>query len=55
MSDSRLAVVATGNAFDGITLLGPFLDAEVANEWADREVNRNQEWTVVFIEPVETY
>jgi hypothetical protein len=43
-------VVATGNAFDGLTLLGPFDTKEEALEYAKANIHRDMEWRVVGIE-----
>jgi hypothetical protein len=39
-------IVATGNAFDGLRLHGPFTDSGDAEFWAQDECG-NQEWTIV--------
>ena len=43
-----MTVIATGNPFDGVTLYGPFDDAEHAMLWADANV-RDEGWRVVKI------
>jgi hypothetical protein len=32
-------IVVAGNPIDGVMLYGPFNDAEVANDWADKYLN----------------
>lgn len=49
---SQLVLVAQGNAFDGLTLHGPFTDAEWAGDWATHKL-RNEEWHIVFVTPLE--
>ena len=45
-------VLAVGNAFDGISLYGPFNNGEEASEYAERHA-REDDWHVVpIIEPV---
>jgi hypothetical protein len=40
----RRDIIATGNIFDGITLIGPFSNRDDAIEWAEDELGRNQDW-----------
>jgi hypothetical protein len=42
-------VVAVGNAFDGVTLYGPFHDANEAIEYAEKNVS--SEWSTVVVVP----
>jgi hypothetical protein len=49
--DTQFAV-ALGNAFDGITLYGPFEDHEEAIEWAS-ENDGGKPWEVVTLESVD--
>lgn len=41
-------VVAVGNAFDGMSLFGPFDSTDDASDWAGTNL-RNEEWLVVSI------
>jgi len=43
-------VVAYGNPFDGVQLVGPFSDGNEAGEWADVAL-RDTEWWLVGLEP----
>ena len=45
-------IVAIGDAFDGITLYGPFDECEDATEWADNHTE-DREWTVVQINAID--
>ena len=38
-------VIAVGNPFDGLSLYGPFMTAEEAGDWADRNIDDT--WQVV--------
>lgn len=40
-------IVATGNAFSGLILWGPFEEYEDAEKWAK---NTNEEYNIVFVE-----
>ena len=42
-------VIATGNAFDGLELTGPFYDHEAAVQFAEDGRNSCDEWSVVKI------
>ena len=44
-------VVAIGNPFDGISLVGPFDDAEEANEWAENHARANDWWSMHVRDP----
>jgi len=46
------AVISLGNAYDGLTLVGPFPSAQHANGYAD-EYYTHDEWHVVELEKVE--
>jgi hypothetical protein len=46
-----LHVVLVGNVFDGVTVVGPFLNVEDGCLWADN--NTDQEWWVSSITPAE--
>jgi len=45
--EAQVYVVATGNAFDGISLTGPFDSPEEASEWADF---CGSEWHLIQVE-----
>lgn len=44
-------VVAVGNPFDGIELIGPFESADEANEYADQSFGGKDTWWVMKVEP----
>lgn len=44
-------VVIGGNPFDGMSVFGPFGDAEEGNEWAQDELKRDTWWTMKVEEP----
>lgn len=46
-------VVAFGNAFDGIVLIGPFNDHDTAVMYAENE-SSNEDWTIVKLVPSDT-
>ncbi len=48
---SELWVVALGDAFDGLSLFGPFDDCEEACEWAER--NADGDWHSLLISPTD--
>lgn len=43
-------VIAFGNAFDGLSLVGPFDSHAEAEEYANRCQTGNDGWTIVQIE-----
>lgn len=43
--DSAIHVVSVGNQYDGVILYGPFMTAEEAGDWADKNVG--YDWQVV--------
>jgi hypothetical protein len=43
-------VLAVANLADGITLYGPFADAETANDYGDRDFD-NVDWVVMDLCP----
>jgi hypothetical protein len=45
-------VVVTGNPFDGLSLWGPFNDANEAGDWASIEMD-GETWWVMAINPTE--
>ncbi len=45
-------IIATGNAFDGLTLYGPFDEMESAIEFAENE--RLEVWDCVLVEQAES-
>lgn len=50
---SDLYVVLTGNPIDGLSVYGPFEDAEAANEFADGCLRGNEWWSVTLHAPEE--
>jgi hypothetical protein len=42
-------VIAVGNAFDGIRLIGPFKDAQSANEYAEMFIHSDT-WVVMRLD-----
>lgn len=46
-----MIIVANGNPFDGLALVGPFDDGEQAGEYAERHFDG--EWWIVPVEPPE--
>ena len=48
-SRSNGYIVSVGNAFDGLSFIGPFDDGEEANEYADRYLT-GLEWFVIRLE-----
>lgn len=55
MEDEGIIVVAVGNPFDGITLHGPFVDFEAANDWGENGPNaRGQDWWSLRVYPAES-
>lgn len=46
--EKEKCVIAYGNAFDGLDLIGPFESSEDANRYADLYIV--VEWVVVFLE-----
>lgn len=45
------AVLATGNPFDGINLIGPFRNVETANEYADEQhIGGSDDWWALGLE-----
>ena len=45
--------VATGNAFDGISLAGLFTSTEAAGEWAEANL-KNDEWRLIELDLIDT-
>jgi hypothetical protein len=45
-------VIATGDAFDGIVLWGPFLEMEDAHEWAESHFDH---WDCIKLKQVGAY
>jgi hypothetical protein len=45
-----LSVLAVGNPFDGIRIIGPFANGEEAHEWADRNLS-GEDWCVALDSP----
>ena len=43
-------VIAFGNAWDGMTLTGPFDDHDVALAYAERHADDTGEWNIVELE-----
>lgn len=43
-------VVAVGDAFNGISLIGPFYDTEVANDYAENN-HPGDDWHIVVLDP----
>jgi len=47
-----MTVIALGNPFDGMTIYGPFYDAELAVEYAEGNF-QSDDWWIMDVEPVE--
>jgi len=44
-------IVITGNPVDGLFFYGPFLDANDAGDWAEREHDGQEWWTAHLSAP----
>lgn len=44
-----MTVIAFGNAFDGLTLVGPFDDAEAAITFAEQHAADGEDWHLVDV------
>ena len=49
MSPRKMYVVALGDAFNGLTLEGPFWDSEQACEYAANNSGGYEEWHIVEV------
>jgi hypothetical protein len=46
-------VILHGNPIDGLSLVGPFDDGEIASEYAEANLNGAGEWWIVEVEKPE--
>lgn len=49
----KKAIISVGNAYDGITLHGPFDDVYQAGVWAEQEIGSTDEWHLIMVNSVD--